>query len=77
MIRDHFSLSCTNTSQIYTSFETCMIHYNKAEDNDIENIRLRTNDYELIAAQEGDYILVVLYNGENKAETSTEEDDEK
>eukprot|EP00979_Chaetoceros_neogracilis_P005245 scaffold927_cov240-Chaetoceros_neogracile.AAC.5 len=47
-----------------------------AEDNNIENIRLRTKDYELIAAQEGDYILVVLYNGGNKAETSTEDDEE-
>jgi hypothetical protein len=37
---------------------------------------LRTKDYELIAAQEGDYILVVLYNGGNKAETSTEDDEE-
>jgi hypothetical protein len=49
----------------------------KDEDQDIENIRLRTNEYELIASQVGDYILVVLDDGGKKTEKSTEEGDGK
>ena len=38
------------------------------EENDIENIRLRTNEYELIATQEGNFILIVLYNDDGHGE---------
>eukprot|EP00957_Ditylum_brightwellii_P001369 107173-Ditylum_brightwellii.AAC.2 len=39
------------------------------QDNQVENIRLRTDEYELIAAQQANFTLVVIQEDETKAKT--------
>lgn len=58
---------------MYTEIDT-VLTLCQPQDNQVENIRLRTDEYELIASQTGNFTLVVIQADESKANEAEEED---